>query len=81
MSRGAFGAAATRPRLRPRTVAAPPPVVHPDDAHEDREDHLWAMHEEDQARDRRDDHEGRQWLSGQVDALPVAEPQPERRAA
>ena len=81
MSQRAFGAAAARPRLRPRTVEVPLPDVHPDDAYEDRQDHLEALYETEQRLDRLDDHEGRPWPSGQVVALPVAEPQAESRAA
>lgn len=81
MSASPFGAAATRPRLRPRTVEVPLPDIHPDDAHAEHQDHLWAMYEDEQARDRRDDHEGRPWPSAQVHVLPVAEPHPTRCAA
>lgn len=77
-----YGAANARPRgLRPRAAEVPLPDVHPDDAHADHQDHLWALYEEEQAQDRVDDHEGRPWPSAQVHALPVPEPRPERQAA
>ena len=81
MSASPFGAAPRRVELRPRPALPPLPDVHPDDADADHQDHLWAMLEEEQRRDRLDDHEGRPWPSAQVHSLPVAEAQRERRAA
>jgi hypothetical protein len=58
MTPSPFGAARPRVSLRPRTSLPPLPDVHPDDAHEDRQDHLEALYEAEQAEDRHLEHSG-----------------------